>query len=107
MHEDQDRTGHHGPGPGRGRLGAGAIAGMGDCGGPTVARCQAWAQAWRALDAGPLADLLARAARSQDVVLTLCGERHAEHLAMRPRSLWQRLGSHWKAPRPAHFLETL
>jgi hypothetical protein len=67
----------------------------------------AWAQAWRALDAGPLADLLAQCANGQDAVLTLCGERHAESLAARPRSLWQRLGHRWKAPRPAYLLEAL
>lgn len=38
---------------------------------------QSWAREWRALDAGPLADLLRQARRGQSVRLTLCGERRA------------------------------
>jgi hypothetical protein len=67
----------------------------------------AWAQAWRTLDAGPLADLLDRSADHTEVRLTLCGERHSERLDNPPRSLWQRLSRRWKAPQPAHLLETL
>lgn len=55
----------------------------------------AWAEAWRALDAGPVAALLARARAGQPVRLTLCGERLAQ--AYRPAQrgalarLWQAL----------------
>ncbi|HWI80811.1 phosphoglycerate mutase [Ramlibacter sp.] len=38
----------------------------------------AWADAWRELDAGPCARLLAAASAGQAVTLTLCGERHAQ-----------------------------
>lgn len=40
-----------------------------------------WQQAWQALDAGPIAQLLAAAERGTPVQLTLCGERHADHYA--------------------------
>lgn len=36
-----------------------------------------WVAAWQALDAGPLAELLARARAGQPVALSLCGERRA------------------------------
>lgn len=48
----------------------------------------AWAQAWRALDAGPLADLLRRAERGEPVTLTLCGERSALSFAPAPGGNW-------------------
>ena len=55
----------------------------------------AWAEAWGALDAGPVADLLARAKADQPVSLTLGGERLAQTWAMPPRGgllrLWQGL----------------
>lgn len=55
----------------------------------------AWAEAWRALDAGPVAQALTLANSSQTVQLTLCGERHAQSYALPPRPplrrLWQRL----------------
>jgi hypothetical protein len=41
----------------------------------------AWCAAWQALDAGPIADLLARARAGQPVRLSLCGERHAHRWA--------------------------
>jgi hypothetical protein len=50
-----------------------------------------WAEAWRALDAGAVASLLARARRGEAVMLTLCGERTAACFSLAPRSLWQRL----------------
>ncbi|RZU02523.1 hypothetical protein [Rivibacter subsaxonicus] len=53
----------------------------------------AWRAAWQALDAGRIADLLARAERGEAVALTLCGERSALRLetpAVAP-GLWQRL----------------
>jgi hypothetical protein len=51
----------------------------------------AWAEAWRALDAGPLAPLVDAARRGDTVTLTLCGERSAATYSLQPRSLWQRL----------------
>lgn len=65
----------------------------------------AWAEAWRALDAGPLATLLERAQAGAPATLTLCGERSAARWSLAPRSLWQRL----RTPRvaAAAVLETL
>jgi len=50
-----------------------------------------WADAWRALDAGAIARLLAAARTGTATTLTLCGERSAARFALQPRSLWQRL----------------
>ncbi|MGZ5156122.1 MAG: hypothetical protein ACXWJA_06960 [Caldimonas sp.] len=59
----------------------------------------AWAEAWRALDAGAIARLLGRARDGAAAALTLCGERAAARFELQPRSLWQRL----RATRtPAH-----
>lgn len=61
---------------------AGALAGNGEL--PTVDETlrraalhddgAAWAAGWRALDAGPLAELLAAHTRGESVALTLCGD---------------------------------
>jgi len=51
----------------------------------------AWAEAWRALDAGPIAALLASAERGEPAAVTLCGERSSQRFEARPRSMWQRL----------------
>ncbi|MEN9418133.1 MAG: hypothetical protein RI988_1753 [Pseudomonadota bacterium] len=49
--------------------------------GPALAEdWAAWAQAWLALDAGPLAACAQRAARGEPVRVTLCGERRARTL---------------------------
>ncbi|CAN5130639.1 hypothetical protein BH11PSE10_BH11PSE10_10450 [soil metagenome] len=57
----------------------------------------AWAEAWAALDAGPVAAALARAQADQPVSITLCGERLAQTFSMPPRGgltrLWQRLAT--------------
>jgi hypothetical protein len=50
----------------------------------------AWAEAWAALDAGPVAELLRRADAGETVRLTLCGERHAQTFAPAPRPWWRR-----------------
>jgi len=50
----------------------------------------AWAAAWAALDAGPVADALRRAEQGQPVSLTLCGERHALRFDLQPRGWRQR-----------------
>ena len=49
-----------------------------------------WADAWRAIDAGALSQLLQRAARGEQVALTLCGERSAQRFESRARSWWSR-----------------
>jgi len=49
-----------------------------------------WADAWAALDAGPVADALRRAEAGEPVQLTLCGERHAQTFAPAPRPWWRR-----------------
>lgn len=57
----------------------------------------AWAEAWAALDAGPVAAALLRAQADQPVALTLCGERLAQTFSMPQRGglmrLWQRMAS--------------
>jgi hypothetical protein len=45
----------------------------------------AWAAAWQALDAGPVAELLADCARGADVSLTLCGDRGARRFGVQQR----------------------
>ena len=45
----------------------------------------AWAAAWQALDAGPVAELLAAYRRGEPVQLTLCGDRSARRFAPQPR----------------------
>lgn len=49
----------------------------------------AWAEAWQAIDAGPLRALLAEAQAGRPAQLTLCGERHAQHFAAQPRPWWR------------------
>ena len=64
----------------------------------------AWAEAWHALDAGPIAQLLDGADGN---VLTLAGERHHRPFALQPTSAWQRMRTLWQRT-PAHqVLETL
>ena len=45
----------------------------------------AWVAAWHALDAGPLAQLLADYTAGADITLTLCGERCAQRFGVQPR----------------------
>ncbi len=67
----------------------------------------AWAQAWRELDAGPVARLAAQAAAGQPVRLTLCGERAARAWAAAPGGLWRRISGVFRpSPLPSLF-ETL
>ena len=67
----------------------------------------AWADGWRALDAGPIAAMLADAQRGEPVSLTLCGERHAQRFETGGQSAWQRLTRHWRGA-PVHaVLESL
>ena len=54
-----------------------------------------WADAWHALDAGPLAALLAGGG---DSTLTLAGERRAVPFTRAGASPWQRLRAAWRRP---------
>jgi len=67
----------------------------------------AWADAWRALDAGALAALLAQTQCNDTVTLTLSGERHAQRYASNGRSVWQRVSGTWRATPPHVALEAL
>jgi hypothetical protein len=67
----------------------------------------AWAEAWRALDAGPVSELLALARRGGEASITLAGERHAQRFDAMPRSAWQRLSSAFRGVAPHTVLESL
>jgi hypothetical protein len=61
----------------------------------------AWCDAWQALDAGPLTELLAQARAGTPVRLTLCGERRAHSWASPPpgaTSAWKRLLRRFSGP---------
>lgn len=49
-----------------------------------------WAEAWHALDAGPVAEVQAAVRAGRAASLVLCGERGAVQVEARARSLWQR-----------------
>lgn len=63
----------------------------------------AWARAWQALDAGPVAAL----SGADAPVLTLCGERSAATLHPASPTLWQRLAARWRPADPRALLESL
>jgi hypothetical protein len=67
----------------------------------------AWAEAWNAIDAGPLQALQQHAARGEPAALTLCGVRHAQRLEAAPQGLWQRVTRGLRAPAVAPLLEAL
>lgn len=67
----------------------------------------AWAEAWHALDAGPIAELAKRCAAGEAVTLTLCGERHAQSFESQARSVWRRVARRWRSALPASVLEAL
>jgi hypothetical protein len=68
--------------------------------GPALAEdWAAWAEAWAALDAGPVSEALQRAEAGEPVRLTLCGERHAQTFASAARPWWRR---GLLAPRRSH-----
>ncbi len=68
----------------------------------------AWAEAWRALDAGPIAAMLRRAESGERVALTLCGERHAQRFEpAAAQGLWTRFTRGLRAPPLAQVLEAL
>ncbi|WP_182118695.1 phosphoglycerate mutase [Acidovorax sp. FHTAMBA] len=60
---------------------------------------RAWAAAWTALDAGPVADLLRTAESGAAVQLTLCGDRNALAFHSAPRTLAQRFQSLFRPQR--------
>ena len=64
----------------------------------------AWCDAWRALDAGPIADLQRAGGNGR---LTLCGERLAQTWAVQPRRWWQQLSAGWRKPATHNVLEAL
>ncbi|MFN7856972.1 MAG: phosphoglycerate mutase [Acidovorax sp.] len=69
---------------------------------------RAWAAAWAALDAGPVADLLRQAERGAAVQLTLCGDRNALAFgSAAPRGLAQRFQSLFKPLRLPELLNKL
>jgi hypothetical protein len=63
----------------------------------------AYAAAWAALDAGEVAQLLARQTAGDAVRITLCGESHAQTFASAPISLVQRI-SNLFSPKPVQPL---
>ena len=60
---------------------------------------RAWAAAWTALDAGPVAQLVRQAEAGIPVQLTLCGERNALGFHTAPRSIVQRIQSLFRPQR--------
>jgi hypothetical protein len=64
----------------------------------------AWCEAWRDLDAGPVASLLASGPTAR---ITLCGERLAMAFTLQPRGLWQSLSARWRRPALPGLLERL
>ena len=63
---------------------------------------RAWASAWTALDAGPVADLLRQAEQGQPVRLTLSGEHSAQSFHTAPLGLVQRIQ---RLLRPQRFMD--
>jgi hypothetical protein len=68
---------------------------------------RAWAAAWTALDAGPVAGLLRTAESGTPVQLTLCGERNALDFHTAPRTLAQRFQSLFRPQRFTDMREKL
>ncbi len=67
----------------------------------------AWAEAWRALDAGEVQQALKHARQGEPVRLTLCGERLAQSFELQPQPLWSRLGKRLSPPPVWPVLEAL
>ncbi len=67
----------------------------------------AWADAWRALDAGEVEQALKRLLQGEAVTLTLCGERFAQRFEPQPQGLWSRLEKRFSPPPVAPLLEAL
>ncbi|MET0334502.1 MAG: hypothetical protein ABW190_09555, partial [Rhizobacter sp.] len=76
--------------------------------GPALAsNWPAWAEAWQALDAGAVKDVLATARQGEPVVLTLCGDRRAQRFEPQSRGLLSRLGRRFSPPQLVSLLEPL
>ena len=66
-----------------------------------------WAQAWQALDAGPLKTLLERARRGEPVKLILCGDSAAQSFSLQPQGLWARIRQRFAATDVSALLQSL
>lgn len=66
-----------------------------------------WAEAWRALDAGPVRELLGRHDAGEAVALTLCGERFAQRFEARAQGWLSRLARRFGGASPTAVLEAL
>ena len=66
-----------------------------------------WAEAWKALDAGDIAALLADYTRGAEVTLTLCGDRGAQRHTVQQRGLARWARSLFDRTRAASVLESL
>jgi hypothetical protein len=67
----------------------------------------AWADAWRALDRGDVAEWLDAANAGKPTTLTLCGDRGAHRFDAAPQSMLQRLGRRLRPVEPHAVLEAL
>ncbi len=67
----------------------------------------AWGQGWRALDAGPVAQLAAHIAGGGRARLTLCGERSALSWDAAPRPWWRRLNPVFRRQRLSSLADQL
>jgi hypothetical protein len=67
----------------------------------------AWATAWQQLDTTLMADLLAALARGEPVLLTLCGERHAQTWLTQPLGLLQRVKAKFTSQPLSNLLKSL
>ncbi|MEO5696615.1 MAG: hypothetical protein ABIQ60_05700 [Burkholderiaceae bacterium] len=67
----------------------------------------AWADAWRTLDAGALAECRAAMRAGADLTLTVCGERGTQRLDSRKQSVWNQLMRRCRTGDSRLLLETL
>ena len=67
----------------------------------------AYADAWRAIDTGAVAELLAGLKRGEPARLTLCGERHAQRFEPTDAPWWKRIAQSWQGVEPHAVLEAL
>lgn len=68
---------------------------------------QAWADAWRALDTGPIAEALAAAKRGEEVALTLCGDLAAKRFTTHKRTFGRWVKGFFARPSATTLLATL
>lgn len=66
-----------------------------------------WAQAWQAIDAQDMAELLASLERGESVRLTLCSEHQALDWVSQALNPWSRLLRRWRSPSPIATLDAL